>query len=86
MKEKYYVGIQLNKDLGMCEIFDELEKNEYKFVPDSFPEYNSIFLDGTQFKDINSVFKQIHFKEIKSKIWFEELDDGLTIEKAVLNK
>lgn len=28
MKEKFYVGIQLNKDLGMCEIFDELEKND----------------------------------------------------------
>ncbi|WP_424355391.1 ATP-dependent nuclease [Methanobacterium sp. MBAC-LM] len=68
------------------EKIEEIENNDYNFIPSSFPGYNTIFLDGTKFNDINSTFKQIHFKEIRNKIWFEKLEDGSTIEEVILNK
>ena len=35
MKERYYVGIRLKEDLGLCEIYDDLERNDDIIIIDS---------------------------------------------------
>jgi len=64
----------------------EIKESEYLCEVDSIPEYNTYFLGGTEFQDINQFFEQTFFKDIKRNIWFSEAEDGVTIEDLILSE
>lgn len=51
-----------------------------------FPPFNNILLDGRQFENVSSFFKEIFLKEKQTSIWHEPIDSGISIEEFVRNK
>jgi len=52
----------------------------------SFPQFNNIQLDGKQFENVSSFFKEIFLKERQNQIWQEKIDENTTIEDFVRKK
>ncbi|HEY3312854.1 MAG TPA: AAA family ATPase [Anaerolineales bacterium] len=70
-----------------------LEKiNEYLANPDlkienaQFPRFNNIQLDGKQFENVSSFFKEVFLKEKQSDIWKEKINEETTIEEFIKEK
>ena len=51
-----------------------------------FPEFNNIQLDGKQFENVSSFFKEVFLKEKQSDIWQERIDEDTTIEDFIKGK
>lgn len=51
-----------------------------------FPSFNNIQLDGNQFENVPSFFKEVFLKEKQSSIWSEKVTDNLTVEEFVQSK
>ncbi len=52
-----------------------------------FPEFNNIQLDGRQFEDVNSFFKEVFLKDKQSSIWSETLPgEETTLEDFVMGR
>ena len=51
-----------------------------------FPPFNNILLDGKQFENVSSFFKEIFLKEKQTSIWQEPIETGISIEEFVRTK
>lgn len=49
----------------------------------TFPKFNNIQLDGRQFENVPSFFREVFLKEKQISIWQESTSDGCTIEDFV---
>lgn len=57
-----------------------------EIVGAKFPAFNNIQLNGNQFENVPSFFKEVFLKEKQTSIWSEKIDEDLTIEEFVQNK
>jgi putative ATP-dependent endonuclease of the OLD family len=51
-----------------------------------FPKFNNIQLDGKQFENVSSFFREVFLKEKQSDIWQEKIDEDTTIEDFIKGK
>ncbi len=64
-------------------INQSLENPNFKIEDAKFPSFNNIQLDGRQFENVSSFFKEVFLKEKQSSIWKEEIQEGTTIESFI---
>ncbi len=62
---------------------ESLEDPDFKIENAQFPSFNNIQLDGKQFENVSSFFKEVFLKEKQSSIWKEEIEPGNTIESFI---
>jgi putative ATP-dependent endonuclease of OLD family len=51
-----------------------------------FPKFSNIQLDGRQFENVSSFFREVFLKEKQSDIWQEKIDEETTIERFIREK
>jgi len=61
-------------------INNNLDNSDFKIENAQFPHFNHILLDGKQFENVSSFFKEVFLKEKQSSIWQEKIQSGITIE------
>lgn len=64
-------------------INQSLENPNFKIEDAKFPSFNNIQLDGKQFENVSSFFKEVFLKEKQGSIWKEEIQAGTTIESFI---
>jgi predicted ATP-dependent endonuclease of OLD family len=60
-----------------------LENPDFRIENATFPSFNNIQLDGKQFENVSSFFKEVFLKEKQGSIWKEEIQAGTTIESFI---
>ena len=63
-----------------------LEDPTLKIENAQFPQFNNIQLDGKQFENVSSFFREVFLKEKQSDIWQEKINDETTIEDFIKEK
>ena len=64
---------------------DELLESE-DAIESNIPNYNIYFLDGKHFENVSRFFQEVFFKEKSRDIWYEEVEEGKTIENIIKEK
>jgi putative ATP-dependent endonuclease of the OLD family len=73
-----------NLKLTVLEKINEyLANSELKIDNAQFPRFNNIQLDGKQFENVSSFFKEVFLKEKQSDIWKEKINEETTIEDFI---
>ena len=52
----------------------------------NIPNYSIYFLDGKHFESLSTFFQEVFFKEKSKDIWYEEVEEGKTVEKIIKEK
>jgi len=60
-----------------------VQDSSYVIEGTSFPNFNYILLDGTQFEDVSAFFKEAFLKERQSSLWQESADGTRSIQDVV---
>jgi putative ATP-dependent endonuclease of the OLD family len=71
------------KNLILEMVLTGLSDPNFKLDGAQFPRFNNIQLDGKQFENVSSFFKEVFLNEKQSSIWKESIGDGVTIEEFV---
>jgi predicted ATP-dependent endonuclease of OLD family len=60
-----------------------VENPDFRIENAAFPSFNNIQLDGKQFENVSTFFKEVFLKEKQGSIWKEEIQSGTTIESFI---
>ena len=74
---------------NILELVDKVLNGEEVVLENvSFPKFNNIQLDGTQFENVTAFFREVFLKEKQASIWKEKINDKseITIEEFVRDK
>lgn len=74
------------KDSILDLINSSLEDGELNIENAKFPNFNNIQLNGKQFENVSSFFKEVFLKEKQTSIWTEKVNESSTIEDFVRGK
>ncbi len=84
------LGVKFGGNIGIPTLKDrvenklqELKQSSEKIVEGAIPRYSIYFLDGKHFENVSEFFQRVFFKEMSRGIWYEEVEDGKTIEEIV---
>lgn len=82
-----------NYDCNKIKLESEIENlvfikayEDFKIENAHFPNFNNIQLDGKQFENVSSFFKEVFLKEKQSSIWKEKIQPGNTIESFIMTR
>lgn len=67
-------------------ILEKRKEGVFEIENVKFPLFNNIQLDGKQFENVSSFFKEIFLKERQGQIWNEKVNETTTIEEFVREK
>ena len=65
------------------QLTSKLSEKEIIINKGNFPELNKIQLDGKQFEDVESFFKEVFIKDKQIEIWNTKVKDGKTIKEFI---
>ncbi len=78
--------IESLKESILSKISDATGNDNFLIENAVFPQFNNIQLNGRQFENVSTFFKEVFLKEKQSSIWQEKVDGEKTIEEFVKSK